>query len=247
MKRVLLLLLALNATTLWAQDYLVTARKDTLRGKLSIISIDKVDNVTIRIDKKKTDYAAYTVLMAFMDSVIYVPVRKSDSFRMMKLGKKGLLSLCYERQSPGMPYNIPYLVKKSGESMEAGALRFKKSVSKFLEDCGTIKLKIEAGELGRDDLEKLVDSYNSCLEQQSTVAFVETMDPKLSALNAFNQKLSKDDTVPAEAREILKDLYTKVKSGGPVPNYLAEGLRETLKDLPAYQEDVEKLLAVLKN
>lgn len=199
----------------------------------------------LTVDKKKTEYPAYSVLGAYLDSVTYIPVRTPDAFRFMRLGRTGMLALCYARQFPGTPFNIPYLVKRSGESMEVSALRFKKSVSRFLAECNTISQKIEEESLGRDDLEIIVDGYNRCLEQQTTVAFVASEDPKLSALNAFNKKLSQDTAVPPDVLEILKDLFIKVKDGKPVPNYLAEGLRESLKDFPNYREDVETLLAVL--
>lgn len=246
MKPCLLLLLSLVYVPVQAQDYLVTTRKDTLRGKLSLMSFEKVDKAMLSVNKKKTDYPAYSVLFIYMDSTKYVPVRTVDAFRFMKLSKSGMVSLCFARQSAGTPYNIPYLVKKSGESMEVNALRFKRTISNFLAECSWLKDKIEEEELGRDDLEKIIDTYNTCLEQQSTVAFLASEDPKLSALNSFNKKLGEDTTVPEDAKEILKDLYIKVKDGKPVPTYLSEGLRQSLKDFPAYQEDLEKLLAILK-
>jgi hypothetical protein len=228
------------------QDYLVTARKDTLRGKLGIVSYPTTDKVVLTLDKKKSEYAAYQVSRIWMDSASYQPVRTPDAFRFMRVARPGMLSLCYARQSPGTPYNIPYLVKISGENIEVNALRFKKTTARFLEDCVSIRQKIEEDSLGRYDLEKIVDGYNRCLELQTTVAFTESEDPKLSALNAFNKKLGNDPQAPAEAKEVLKDLFMKVKEGKTIPSYLAEGLRQSLKDLPAYKDEVEQLIAVLQ-
>lgn len=248
MKLYLLLSLSLVCLGLHAQDYLVTSRNDTLRGELSIMSLEKFDKVTLTVDKKKTDHPAYAILLAYIDSARYIPVRTVDAFRMMKAYKSGMVSLCYARQSSGRPYDIPYLVKKSGGTLEISAIRFKANVSKFLAECSSLRNSIEEGKLGRNDLEKIVDTYNSCLEQQSTVAFsVTTEDPKLAALNSFHNRLSSDSAVPEDAKEILKDLYMKVKDNKPVPTYLSEALRQAFKDLPNYHEDVEKLIAVLKN
>ncbi|MBL7851443.1 MAG: hypothetical protein JNN04_11115 [Cyclobacteriaceae bacterium] len=229
-----------------AQDYLVTTRKDTLRGKLSISGYNTSDRLVLTVDKKKTEYQAYTVLVARIDTNTFIPVRVPDAFRFMRLHKSGMVNLCYARQAPGTPFNIPYLVKVSGESLEVNALRFKKTVSRFLAECANVRQKIEEDSLGRNDLEKIVDAYNQCLVQQTTVAFTSTDDPKLAALTAFNNKLGSDSTVPQEALDILRDLYTKIKEGKPAPNYLTEGLREALKAHPAYQEDLQTLLDKLK-
>ena len=64
--------------------------------------------------------------------------------------------------------------------------------------------------------------------------------------STFKMKLEKDSAVSSDAVDILRDLYSKVKEKKEVPNYLTEGLREKLKDFPAYQNDLENLLAKLK-
>jgi hypothetical protein len=231
---------------LQAQDYLVTAKKDTLRGKLTISTYSTSDRAVLTIDKKKTEYPAYSVLALKIDSNTFVPVRTPEAFRFMVQKKSGMVSLCYGRQSAGTPYNIPFLVKVSGEAMEVNALRFKKTVARFLAECNSVRQKIEEESLGRNDLEKIVDSYNRCLVQQTTVAFTSTEDPKLAALTEFNSKVIDDEAVSAEAKEILRDLYNKIKEGKPAPNYLTEGLREALKNNPGYTEDLEKLLTIIK-
>lgn len=248
MRTLWLMVSLLASAALQAQDYLVTTKKDTLRGKITIASYTTSDRavLTSETDKKKTEYQAYTVLSIRIDTFTYIPVRTPDAFRFVQLKKNGMLRLCFARQAPGTPYNIPYLVKLSGEVMEVNALRFKKTVSRFLAECTTVQQKIEDESLGRGDLEKIVDTYNRCLVQQTTVAFTASEDPKLEALTAFNKTLSQDASVPPEAMDILKDLYTKVKEGRPAPNYLTEGLREALKGHPTYAEELETLLATLK-
>lgn len=246
LKHCLFILTFLVSAGLRGQDYLITSRSDTLRGKVTIEGYEKLDKILLTVNKKKTQYPAYSVLRIFVDSAVYQPVRTPEAIRFMRLSKSGMLSLFYARQSPGTPYNIPYLVKITGESMEVTALRFKKSVSRFLEDCTSMSQVIEDQGLGREDLDKILEIYNRCLERQSTVAFTDTEDPKLAAVTAFNKKIEKDTAVPADASEILRDIYNKVKEGKPVPNYLADGLRETLKDFPAYRDELEALLVTLK-
>jgi len=233
-------------TSVQAQDYVVTLRNDTLRGRVAIHSYSKLERVLVTVDKKKNDLAATAVKLIWMDSAVYVPVRTNEGYLFMHLARPGFVSLCYSRQSPGTPYDVPFLVKRTGESIEVTALRFRKSVSNFLSECASIQSRIEEDQLGRKDLDKIIDEYNACLASQTHEAFVTSEDPKLSAINALQQKLSKDASAPTDAMDILKDLYLKVKDGKLVPNYLLDGLKETLKDFPSYDQDIASLSAVLK-
>lgn len=247
MKTILTLLITAFALAGQAQDYVVTTRRDTLRGRLSINSFPTIDKVLVAVGKKKTEYPATSILVLVLDSQVYKPVRTAEAYRLMKLSREGMVSLFFGRQNPGAPYNIPFVVKRSGEAMEVTALRFKKSMATFLEDCKSLKSKIEKDKLGKKDLEKIIDEYNLCLEQQTEKVFVSIEDPRLVALNAMSTRFEKDATITSDARDILKDLYTKVRENKSIPNYLIEGLRESLKDRKEYQEDLDNLVAKLKN
>jgi hypothetical protein len=231
----------------YAQDYLVTTKRDTLRGRLSISSFPTMDKVVVAVNKKKTEFPATSVYVLVLDSQVYKPVRTTEAYRLMKLSRAGMVSLFYARQSPGTPYNIPFVVKMSGEAMEVTSLRFKRSMAVFLEECSSIKNKIEQDKLGKRDLEKIIDEYNLCLDQQTSTLLVSREDPRLVALNTMSARFEKDTTITSDARDIIKDLYTKVRENKTIPNYLIEGLRESLKDRKEYQEDLEILIAKLKN
>lgn len=247
MKTFLTLLIVACSLGGYAQDYLVTTKRDTLRGRLSISSFPTMDKVVVSVDKKKTEYLGTSVHVLVLDSQVYKPVRTSDAYRLMKLSRAGMVSLFYARQSPGTPYNVPFVVKRSGEAMEVTALRFKKSMASFLEDCSSIKNKIEQDKLGKKDLEKIIDEYNLCMDQQTSKAMVSSEDPRLVALNTMNTRFEKDATITSDTRDILKDIYAKVRENKSIPNYLIEGLRESLKDRSEYQEDLEMLITKLKN
>jgi len=242
MRSLFFLLIFLPGVAAQAQDYIVTTRKDTLRGKVSVFFYENIDKVELSANNKKTEFAPYHLLGIWMEGAAYRPVRTTSSYRIMKVTMDGMLSLCQARQSAGTAYNIPYLVKISGESLEINNLRFKRTVRMFLEECPTVQQRIKGDTLGRNDLEKIVMEYNQCLERQT----FKSEDPKLAALNAFNQKIIQDPAIPADAKGVLRDLYTKVKEGKPLPNYLLDGLRETLKDQAAYQADLDALIAILK-
>lgn len=230
-----------------AQDYIVTLKNDTMRGRVVIHSYTRAERVMITADKKKTELTATAVKLVWTDSAQFVPVRTAEGYVFMRVGRSGFVSLCYSRQAPGTPYDVPFLIKRTGESIEVTALRFRKSVSGFLSECATIKTRIEEEQLGRKDLDKIIDQYNACLANQTQQVFAVSEDPRLTAINALQQKLSKDGSVPADAMDILRDLYIKVREGKPAPNYLLEGLKETLKDLPVYSPDIAALTTALKN
>jgi hypothetical protein len=239
-------LLTLYSSTLFGQDYLVTTKNDTVRGKLSISTYPTMDKVLVsQQQKKKTEYAAHYVMSIFQDSTYYQTVRVPDAYRIMRIGKSGPVSLCYARQSPGTPYDVPYLVKRTGESIQVTALRFKRTVTNFLNDCARVKEMVDKDELGRKDLDRIVDEYNLCLAQQSPQAFAITENPTLSALSKLNTRLQADSSAPKDAVDILKDIYRKVKDRQEVPNYLLEGLKNSLAGRDDYKGDLEELLKLL--
>ena len=137
--------LAVCSLAVNGQDFVVTNRLDTLPGKVLIRSYPNMDKVQLNTQEKKKEYAATALSTVFLDRQIYRPVLVTDGFRLLKLERSGMVSLYMGRQSPGTPYNIPFLVKRSGESLEVTVLRFKNTMTKFLSDCSSIKQKIEEG------------------------------------------------------------------------------------------------------
>lgn len=242
-----LIILTCSALSSQGQDYLVTTKLDTLRGKLTVITYPGMDKIQVSEQKKKKQEINVTVvLIAMLSGQAYKTVPTTDGYRLMRLAKSGILSLCYARQSPGTPYDTPYLVKSTGESMEVPKILFKNRMSGFLKDCPLAAQKVEAGTLGKNDVEKIVDEYNQCMDKQTEQAFVAVADTGLKAITEFKLKLEQDKTVPADALEILKDIYQKVKEEKSVPNYLKNSLREALKSHPSYQADLDNLLDKLK-
>lgn len=247
MMRSLAALLTICSSSIFAQDYLVTTKMDTVRGKLSISSYATIDKVLVtQPQKKKTEYPATSIFSIFQDSTFYQTVRVPDAYRIMRIGKTGPVSLCYARQSPGTPFDVPYLVKRTGASMQVTVIRFRKSVSTFLSDCSRIGEMIEREELGRKDLDRIIDEYNRCINKQTSQPFLITENPLLSALSKMNKRFEADTSAPSDAVDILKDIYGKVKDGKEVPHYLIEGLKNALGNRADYQEDLEALLKLLK-
>jgi len=231
----------------FGQDYVLTTKQDSLVGKIIVLTFHNTDKVRITdAEKKKSEWLASNVLRMSINNESYKAVKTPTGYRIMKIAKPGILSLCYARQLEEAPYDIPYFVKNTGESLEVPKILFKVQTSSFLKECGDLKERITAGELGRKDLDKIIDEYNHCMERQTVKTTVAQSDPKLDAITEFRKKLEADPTVSEEAKEIVVDLYKKVQENKPAPNYLKDGLREALKNHPAHLADFEALLEAMK-
>lgn len=231
-----------------AQDFVVTTKQDTIRGRIRVTAYATTDKVQVTDqDKKKTEFAVTAVLAVFTDGQHFRPVLTSGGYRLLKVEKQGLLSLYMAQQSVGMPYNIPYLVKSSGEALEVPNLKFKKTLSGFLKDCKSIQAKMEEEDWGKKDLDQIIDAYNLCIDAQTKGSFIPSSDPTITALTELKNKLEQDPTVHSDAKDIIKDIYSMVYAGKVVPNYVREGLRASLKSFPQYNEAVDAALSSLKN
>ncbi|MDZ4715148.1 MAG: hypothetical protein SH819_06720 [Cytophagales bacterium] len=244
MKVALASLLVISGYLSAAQDYVVTLKQDTVRGRVTITPFAAIDKIFISGDTRKSNFTALTVSAVVLDGATYNPVHVPDGYRLLKLVKPGLLSLYLGRLGPGQLYEVPILVKKTGQALEVPNLRFKKHVSDFLADCPTLKLTIDEEDLGKRDINRIIDEYNSCLERQTRNSFAAD-GPKnatLRGLSEFQEKLRKDSLLSSNMTDILEDIRTKVKEGKAIPNYLSESVRAMLKDHPLYLHEFNTIL-----
>lgn len=252
MKKIIVTLFVVWSLAADGQDYVVTLKNDTLRGKAKIMGYDLIDHIQISENKKKSQFTAIQVRSAFIGNQYYQPVRTENGYQMMQLVKPGFLGLYFARRPNGLSYEVQYLVKRDGSSTEIPNLSFKKIMSNFLKDCPVMKEKIEKGELGRKNMDQLVTEYNQCMDNQKKLAIettpVAAEDPRLVAIAVLKDKLE-SSSAPAQkkdALDILNDLKEKVRNKQTVPNYLLESLNGLLKDVPDCQPELEKVLSVLK-
>jgi hypothetical protein len=136
--------------------------------------------------------------------------------------------------------------------MEVPNLSFKKSLGNYLSDCGDIKDRIQKGEFGKRDLQKIVESYNECM-QANTVDNSKTTPPatidseKVIALKKFMTKVEAENfSGKNDALDILKDIQSKVSKNETVPNYLIDGLKSSLANTPSLGNDLDSIMALLK-
>jgi hypothetical protein len=234
------------------QDYVVTTKGDTLRGVVKIYTYDVIDRVQVGGGKEKGSFTAVQVREASILGEIYHPVRTESSFMMMKLVTPGFVSIYHGHQPKNYTFDTPYLVKKTGQAIEVPNLSFKKIMTDFLVECNVVREKVKDGELGRRDINKIVEEFNQCtteITNNRTTTVATVPDSLLAPLTALRKKLENDHSLPnqKDALDILNDITQKVRSNQSVPKYLQEGLKDQLKDLPAYQQDIERVIAAVNN
>lgn len=237
----------------FCQDYLITTKGDTVRGKISLNYYDLVDRAEVRGDKKRTSLMATQVREAIVDGITYRPQKLSGRYRFMRLIKSGYLSLYGFRALGQSTFDSQFLVRLDGRSQEVPHLSFKSVMSSFLKDCPELADRVESGEkgLGKKNLEKIIDEYNACIDQKKTyqpeVAAGDSLwTSHLELLESFRKKVIDlpDFANRQDALDLMTDMEEKLKSKQAIPNYLLTGLSGYLAN-SSLKEDLEALVTAL--
>lgn len=217
------------------------------------MSYDQLDRAQVSVDGKKEIYTALQILILSVDSNFYKPVQLDKSIKLMKVIKKGYLSLYGYRLPNLTTFDGRFLVKLDGTSMEVPNLGFKKIIANYIEDCSEVSLRVKDGDLGKKNMEEIVDLYNACMTKgnpapvsiSSEEALLKTK--QLEAIQTLKNKIEVQDfSTKKDALDILRDIESKVDRNENVSNYLLDGLQSTLKDQPAVSEDLNKLIVLFK-
>jgi hypothetical protein len=257
MRKIIFLLSAIASSCVFAHaqsDYAITAKGDTLRGRVKLLTYDILDRVQVTVDKKKKVYTALEVKSIFVDGITYHTVKYDKGYRYMKSLKRGFLSLYGFRLPNQSSYDGQYLSKKDGTGMEIPNLTFKKSMAAFLDGCDEVKERIKSGDLGRRDVDQIIDRYNSCLQFKTENKIEAVPEPtpieseKMVAINSMISKVEAASDFPSknDALDLLRDLRSKVGRNEILPNYLTKEINNSLGAQPQFAEELEKLLALLK-
>jgi hypothetical protein len=236
-------------------DYAITSKGDTLHGRVKILTYDVMDRVQVTVDKKKKIYTALEVKSVVADGITYHTIKYDKGYRYMKLIKSGFLSLYGFRMPNQSTYDGQFLFKKDGTGMEIPNLTFKKSMTNFMEGCDEVQDRIKSGDLGRRDIDQIIDRYNSCLQFKTEKKIEAIPQPtpveseKMVAINSLISKVetAADFTNKTDVLDLLKDLRSKVGRSEILPNYLTKDIKNYLGVQPEFTEDIDKLLALLKN
>lgn len=236
-----------------AQDYIITNKGDTVRGEIKLLSFDLLDRVQVNTGKEKKVYTAKEAKVCSLKGEFYRPVREENAIRLMKVIKYGYLSL-YAFNSPNLhTYDKRMLTKLDGTSMEVPNLLFTKIMVSYLDDCPTIREKIKSEDYGKKDLEKIVDEYNTCLDEKTRAAAIASAaaaltNPKLEALENLKNKIEKLEnfSTKKDALELINDITQKVNNKEVIPNYLLEGLKGYLGGQAEIKETLDSVLSKLR-
>jgi len=226
-------LLYLTAT---AQDYVVTVTGDTLRGSVKSINFGEGKKVVVTdAQKNKTSIPIFKTRMYSLKGEIFQPVRMETGYQYMKLLKPGYLSLYAFIPPQQSAYDGRYLIKADGQGMEVPNLSFKKMMSNFLAGCPDVVAKVDNGDLGKRDLDKIIDDYNRCIQNRSYIQpGASEKKPVASkpttAWDALEAKIKEhaDFEGKANALEMITEIKNKVRRSEKIPNFLTEGLSNTL-------------------
>lgn len=219
-----------------AQDYVITSLGDTITGHIKPLfhGVDKKVQLTGE-DKKKTVYAMFQVRAFRYKDEIYQPLKGPEGYTFMKLIKSGYLSL-YSFQLPNqVAFDGLFLFRRDGEGTEVPNLNFKRYMRRFLEDCPEVSARIEKGDLGKKELNQIIDEYNLCIEKNTVdhskvIADKEAQTKIISSWDILEQKVKNEPDFEGKsnALEMIQEIKSKVSASEKIPNFLLEGLKSTL-------------------
>lgn len=243
------LLLAYQLTS--AQDYLLTARGDSLTGEVKPMLYGAEKKVQlIGTDGEKTSFSIFEVREFSSEGDIYHPVKGENGYVFMKLLQPGYLSLYAYQPEDQTRFDGLFLKKLDGASMVVPNLGFKKYMSRFLEDCPQVAERIQSGELGKKELSALIDSYNGCVERRTAaheqaIAGREDQRGKINLWQTLEKEIrEKDFSEKTTALEMVTEVKKKIQRQETIPNFLLEGLRASLQGT-GLSDDLEAAIAEL--
>jgi len=247
-------LLSVSICNAQDQEYAITLKNDTIYGKVTISNYEvSGQQVAIKDGKQKTHLKAHEVRSLLTKKGTFRTLKIRNKYQLARLEKAGYLSYYKFSGNPGNPslsFETPLLVKKTGEQKEIPNIGFKKQVSVFLSDCGSVRVKFEAEAYKKNDLTTIIDDYNQCIDDNTM-----TMNKKQEVISQNFSKADKIKQIKAavknsssvdnkvEIKEMLDDVQAKLQAGEKVPSYLIGALKEKLSSEPKL---IENLLSAVQ-
>jgi hypothetical protein len=219
-----------------AQDYVVTSKRDTIHGTVKPMLYGQEKKVQVTTSDKKKTILPITQTFSFsLDGEIYHPIRTEKGYVFMKLLREGYLSLYAFQMENQMTYDGRYLIKKDGTKLEVPNLGFKKGVTKFISDCSVVAAKVDTGELGKKELNQIIDEYNQCISARTSVSKTEIAKKeeaikKVNSWDILEEKLKAEPEFEGkkDALDMVSEVKGKIGRSEKVPNFLIDGLKNIL-------------------
>ena len=233
---VLIFLLFMLVYQCSGQDYVVTSKRDTIRGDVKPLPYGAEKKVqVVTSDKQKTIFPITQTIAFFFKGETFHPVRTDKGYVFMKLLKDGYLSLYAFQLENQITYDGRYLIKRDGTKVEVPNLGFKKIISNFLADCEEVSARIEEGQFAKREIDKIIDAYNRCVEGRTAqtnqqIARKEAVVKKSDPWTALEEKVKAEPEFEGkkDALDMITDIKGKISRSEKVPNFLLEGLRSAL-------------------
>jgi hypothetical protein len=249
----LIFILLLAYTCSQAQDYAITAAGDTLRGEVRVFNSGPDKKVQVLSEgKKKTSVRLLQVRRFQSENEIYEPVKGPLGYAFMKLVKEGYLNYYLFQRDNQVTYDGQFLVKRDGTTLEVSNINFKKSLSRFLQDCEEVEADVEAGKYSRKEIEKIVEAYNACVMRRTVdhskiISDNTIIEKKALSWEQLLGKVNEQDDFAgkSDAVEMITEIIAKTKRSEKIPNFMIEGLRNSLKQT-TLSEDLESTLLQMK-
>lgn len=219
-----------------AQDLFVSTKGDTLVGDVKQISFGHEKKVQVTTaDRKKNIFSIFQTKSYVDKGDTFVPAKGPNGYVFMKILKPGYLSLLSFQQENQTTFDGLYLLKKDGSGIEVPGLTFKKVMTRFLSDCPNVSARVDEGDLGRRNIEQVIDEYNACIEgttveHNKIAALDRAKSKKISAWDVLEDKIKAkpDFEGKQDALEMITDIKGKIKRNEKIPNFILEGLKNSL-------------------
>lgn len=220
-----------------AQDYVLTTRGDSLTGEVRPLLYGPEKKVQIITgDREKTSYSIFQVKEFSSEGEIYHPVKGETGYVFMKLLRPGYLSLYAFQLENQTRFDGLFLKKLDGATLAVPNLGFRKYMTRFLEDCPDVTAKIESGELGKKELNEIVDQYNACVmgrtvDHSKVLAQRAEKRTKIDAWQSLEEKIrGMEFSEKQNSLDMIAEIRKKIERQESIPNFLTEGLKNSLKD-----------------
>jgi hypothetical protein len=235
-----------------AQDYIITTRGDSLTGEVRPLLFGPEKKVQLIADgNEKTTYSLFDVRLFSSKGDIYHPLKGEKGYVFMKLLESGYLSLYAFQMENQTRFDGLMLKKLDGASIIVPNLGFKKYVSQFLEDCPDVSAKVREGELGKKNLKEMIDAYNACIDNRTVdhgkiIADQNEQKEKISAWISLEEKVrAKEFNEKENAIEMIAEIRKKIQRQENIPNFLLEGLKNSLEGT-GLSEDLREAIAEVR-
>lgn len=257
-----LALVFLFSNLVLAQDTLVKINGDTLIGRINLgVDSFKKEYAIVKVDRKKNRVQLLDIRSIKMaNGDILKPVGYGNTYKLGKEVVAGYMTY-YKVTAPNSSekFTTDILFKMDGTYLVLGGkIGFRGRTRDFLQDCAKIAKALNDKKYKRNDLVKLTQDYNNCLENdgfsnQSTQAqqqassqstgqqLSKSLEQKLSdfsTLLEYSDKISNKSDVAA----MFNDVAGKLRRKEVVPNYLKTALVEALKTDPKLTKLIKEVL-----